>query len=73
MWVNEKVSNEFKVLTSALYSLTERYQIENTNRLIIQSTSFKVACTSAPIFEKNYEAVPHIYYTNNLLSDWSNA
>ena len=35
--------------------------------------TFKVACTSGPLFEKNkYEAVPHIFCTNNLLSDWSN-
>ena len=25
----------------------------------------KVAYTSGPIFEKNYEAVPHIFCTNN--------
>ena len=31
----------------------------------------KVACTSGPFFEKNYQAVPHIFFTNNILSDWS--
>ena len=33
----------------------------------------KVAYTSGPNFEKKKEAVPHIFYTNNLRSDWSNA
>ena len=27
--------------------------------------ALKVAYTSGPIFEKNYEAVPHIFCTNN--------
>ena len=31
--------------------------------------SFKVAYTSGPFFEKNYEAVPHIFFTDKLLSD----
>ena len=26
---------------------------------------FKVACTSGPFFEKNHEAVPHIFSSNN--------
>ena len=30
----------------------------------------KVAYTSGPFFEKKYEAVPHIFFTNKLLSDW---
>ena len=31
----------------------------------------KVAYTSGPFFEKkNYEAVPHIFFTNKLLSNW---
>ena len=35
---------------------------------------FKVTCTSGPIFEKKkYEAVPHIFSTNNEISDWLNA
>ena len=31
-------------------------------------TNIKVACTSSPIFGKNYEALPNIFCTNNLLS-----
>ena len=27
--------------------------------------AFKVACTSCPVFEKNYEAVPNIFCANN--------
>ena len=34
---------------------------------------FKVACTSGPFFEKNYQALPHIFFTDKLPSDWSKA
>ena len=32
---------------------------------IPEGREFKVAYTSGPIFEKNYEAVPHIFYADN--------
>ena len=30
-----------------------------------RTMTLKVACTSGPIFEKNYEAVPYIFSSNN--------
>ena len=36
---------------------------------IYVSIWLKVACTSGPFFEKNYQAVPHIFFTDKLLSD----
>ena len=35
--------------------------------------SIKVAFTAGPFFEKKYEAVPHIFFTNKLPTDWSKA
>ena len=35
--------------------------------------SLKVAYTTGPVFEKNYDVVPHIFFTDKLLSDWSKA
>ena len=34
---------------------------------------FKVANTSGQIFEKKYDAVPQIFFTDKLLSYWSKA
>ena len=38
-----------------------------------EKTGLKVAYTSGPIFEKNYQAVPHFFFTDKLQSDWSKA
>ena len=35
---------------------------------MVDGSRIKVACTSDQIFEKKYEAVSHIFCTNNLLS-----
>ena len=35
----------------------------------IPKNIIKVACTSGQFFRKNYEAVPHIFFTNKLPSD----
>ena len=37
------------------------------------NNAFKVANTSGPFFRKNDLAVPHIFFTNKLLSDWLKA
>ena len=37
--------------------------------LILQHSFLKVADISGPFFEKKYEAVPYIFFTNILLSD----
>ena len=51
-------------------SVTQNNLIFDFNDLHVD---IKVACTSGQFFEKNYEAVPHIFFTNKLLSDWSKA
>ena len=71
-----RVAEGEDVPRARLQDFPDFYDVEGlVNRKFLPTVRnvFKVACTSAPIFEKKYVAVPPIFCTNIVLSDWSNA
>ena len=43
--------------------------LTNKNMQFTLRVDPKVACTAGSFFEKNYEAVPHVFFSNKLPSD----